>query len=155
MSSTTIDCHADFWRLTTGLRAAVVDFDYYRTRKLLDPNWDGYDMPPNHDLIHPYVDVVDANIVTSQHRDNPDMHRIVLDLDYGVTRQPSFFGGNRLSLSRNARPGETYLPPTLKYLTAALGPQVHAVSGRGVLNISPAPTSISRSSRRRHPTTGT
>lgn len=125
----------DFFRLAIGLRAAVVDFDYYRTRKLLEPNWDGYTMPEGHDFVHTDIDLVDANLLTSQHRDNPDMHRIVLDLDYGVVRQPAFSGGPRLALTRDP----AQMPN--KYLCAALCaalsscPNIRALPGKGVINI--------------------
>ena len=121
----------DFWRLATGLRAAVVDFDYYRTRKLLDPNWDGYTMPKDHDFVDTDVPLADANLLTSQHRDNTDLHRIVLDLDYGVTRQYGFGGARRLVLARR----HAFHPAAAKYLAAALAPRVRATPSKGVLNL--------------------
>jgi hypothetical protein len=130
------DTDADFRRLATGLRAMEVDFDYYRTRKLLDPNWDGYNMPVGHDIIRDNIPVTEANIVTSQHNDNPDLHRIVLDLDYGVVRQLSFNGGGeRITLTRNAYSNRMYSP---KYVMAALPPYaVRTVPGKMVLHLDP------------------
>lgn len=125
----------DFHRLAKGLRAAIVDFDYWRTRKLLDPNWDGYTMPKGHDFINTDADLADANILTSQHRDNPDMHRIVLDLDYGVTFQHSVFTATpRLVLTRDL---DRMWSDRIKFLVAALPPrQVRASApSKGVLNL--------------------
>jgi hypothetical protein len=136
-SGNTPETYPDFHRLAAGLRAIVIDFDYYRTRKLLEPNWDGYTMPDGHDIINDDCDLTEANIVTSQHRTNPDMHRIVLDLDYGVTQQHSFtaLGGTRLVLTRNPDTNRMF---SLKYVIAALPPaKVRASGGTGVLNIDP------------------
>lgn len=79
--------HADFWRLTHDLRAIRIDFDYAKTRRLLDPRWDGYNIG-DMDIIDDDAHLKDANLVTSQHRDNPELHRVVLDLDYGVVLDP-------------------------------------------------------------------
>jgi hypothetical protein len=127
----------DFHRLAKGLRAVEIDFDYYRTRKLLDPNWDGYDIPPGHDIINDnLLSVTDANIVTSQHRDNPDIHSVVLDLDYGLIRQPPFNGGGeRITLTRNRDTNKMFSP---KYLMAALPPSaVRTFPGKDVLHLDP------------------
>jgi hypothetical protein len=82
----------DFFRLATGLRAAIIDFDYAKTRKLLDPTWDGYDIPKGHDFVADDVDLIDANLLTSQHRDIGHLHRVVLDLDYGARVASSSVG---------------------------------------------------------------
>lgn len=128
--------HPDFYRLATSLRSLIIDYDYFKTRKLLDPNWNGYDMPKGHNIIRDNVDLGDANLLTSQHTADPDLHRIVLDLDYGV-RQPIFtgMGGHRLTLARNPKAQST---APAKYLVAALPPEhVRALPGRGVLNLDP------------------
>lgn len=74
-----------FFRLTQGLKCVKVDFDYAKTRKALDPNWDGYNVPLGHDIVEEDCDLAVANLVTSQHRDNEHKHRILLDLDYGAS----------------------------------------------------------------------
>jgi len=51
----------------------------------LDPTWDGYSMPPGHDVQEPDADLSVANLVTSEVRDKPGFHRILLDLDYGAS----------------------------------------------------------------------
>lgn len=94
------DFMADFHRLAAPLRGFELDWNYHKTRKLLEPNWNGYDMPRNHDVIRDDVPIPECNLVTSHHRDDPDRHRIVLDLDYGVTTQPGLVGPTRLSLTR-------------------------------------------------------
>jgi hypothetical protein len=87
--------YSDFCRLAGGLRAMRKDFDYAKTRKLLDPAWDGYSIPDGHDVLEDDVELSAANLVTSQHRGNTDLHRVVLDLDYGAVVQPGFRGGSR------------------------------------------------------------
>ena len=74
--------HADFHRLAAGLKYMKVDFHYRETRKLLDPNWDGY--IDGMDVIENDCALADANIVTSKCRDS-NLHRPVLDLDNGAT----------------------------------------------------------------------
>jgi hypothetical protein len=59
-----------------------IDLNYYKTRKALDPNWNGY-ITAGHDIEDDDCDPVDANLITSLHRDS-DRHSIVLDLDYGA-----------------------------------------------------------------------
>lgn len=75
----------NFYRLSTGLRAMQYDFDYVKTRKLLDPTWNEYDVPEGHDVIEDDVDIKYANLLTSRHRDS-DLHRVILDLDNGAKR---------------------------------------------------------------------
>lgn len=86
----------DFYRLTTDLRAMEIDFDYAKTRKALDPNWDGYSIPKGHDIIADDVPLDNANLVTSRLQ-GFDLHRVLLDLDYGASlaRTPN---ANRLTL---------------------------------------------------------
>ena len=71
-----------FFRLTENLRAMQIDYDYRKTRKLLDPNWDGYTIPEGHDILADDVQLDEANLVTSNVRGS-DLHRVVLDLDNG------------------------------------------------------------------------
>ncbi len=78
---------ADFFRLSSGLRAIQIDFDYAKTRKLLEPTWNEYDIPEGHDIIADNVDLKDANAVTSHHQVS-GLHRIVLDLDNGASVKP-------------------------------------------------------------------
>lgn len=73
-----------FWRLAKDLRAVILDFDYVKTRKALDPNWNGYDMPKDHDIVKEDADLLtEANLVTSRVKDSV-LHRPVLDLDQGA-----------------------------------------------------------------------
>lgn len=87
-----------FFRLTEPLKCIKVDFDYAKTRKALDPNWDGYSIPDGHDIMDDDADLTIANLVTSQHKDNPHKHRIMLDLDYGASLL-TLAGTTRLRLS--------------------------------------------------------
>jgi hypothetical protein len=88
---------ADFFRLSSGLRAMKIDFDYAKTRKLLEPNWNGYDIPVGHDIIADNVAIEDANVVTSCHQDSA-LHRIVLDLDNGAAVKPTARDGHEVRL---------------------------------------------------------
>lgn len=120
MTATTT--HTDFHRLAAGLRAHILDFNYHKTRKLLEPNWDGYNIPPGHDLIEGDVDLDRANLVTSQHSDDPDMHRIVLDLDYGASIQPGIYGArDELVLSKGPHFYRSISPGKLKKTLNAYG----------------------------------
>ena len=74
--------HRDFYRLARGLTAMKIDFDYSKTRKLLDPKWDGYNIGQM-DVIDDDCDINEANLLTSKMRDS-DLHKPVLDLDYGA-----------------------------------------------------------------------
>jgi len=87
-----------FFRLTQPLKCIKIDFDYAKTRKALDPNWDGYNIPNGHDVMDEDCDLSVANLVTSQHRDNLYKHRIMLDLDYGASLL-TLAGTSRLRLS--------------------------------------------------------
>jgi hypothetical protein len=104
-----------FFRLADGLRAIKIDFDYAKTRKLLDPKWDGYNIG-NMDIEDDDVPLDKANLLTSQHRDS-DLHRVVLDLDYGACTAQTPIGymmvlgrtemvlGRRVPLLSNAAEG--------------------------------------------------
>lgn len=83
--------HTDFCRLAKPLRALKMDYHYRETRKLLDPKWNPYSMPKDHDVIADDVPLHEANLVTSRVRDS-DLHRVVLDLDYGAALVPSPMG---------------------------------------------------------------
>lgn len=89
--------HTDFYRLATGLRAIKIDFNYTKYRKALDPQWDGYNTN-GMDIIDNNCALPAANLLTSQHREHPDIHRILLDLDYGATVAPASIG-HRLKLN--------------------------------------------------------
>lgn len=108
------DFMADFYRLADPLRGMELDWNYYKTRKLLEPNWDGYsDMPRNHDVIRLDVPLPECNLLTSHHRDNPELHRIVLDLDYGLGVQPGLIGPARISLNRSSHTRDSRSPHDL------------------------------------------
>lgn len=80
----------DFYRLANGLKAVKIDFDYAKTRKLLDPKWDGYNIG-SMDIEDDDAPLDKANLLTSKHHDS-DLHRVVLDLDYGATVAPTPIG---------------------------------------------------------------
>jgi hypothetical protein len=101
--------YEDFFRLAAGLRAIKVDFDYAETRKLLEPEWNGYDIPKGHDIIADDVDLSEANAVTSRHQ-NSDLHRVVLDLDNGATVKHLRGGRHRLEIKSSG-----HLPDSLLY----------------------------------------
>lgn len=120
----------DFFRLATGLRAAIFDFNYAKTRKLLDPTWNGYDIPKGHDFVADDVDLINANLLTSQHRDIPHLHRVVLDLDYGARVVPSAVG-HHLSLNM-CRPNENVVTDNLAGVLNDCGmlfPKIQSSSG--------------------------
>src|ERR1700754_4281900 len=77
-----------WFRLARPLEAIIIDFDYAKTRKLLEPTWDGYTMPKGHDIIERDVDLHTANLLTSAHKDGSGLHRCVLDIDYGARVSP-------------------------------------------------------------------
>lgn len=89
--------YEDFFRLAAGLRPIKIDFDYAETRRLLDHEWNGYDIPKGHDIIADDVDLSEANALTSRHQ-NSDLHRVVLDLDHGAIVKHLRKGGHELSL---------------------------------------------------------
>lgn len=75
----------EFARLAKDLRAITLDFDYVKTRKALDPRWNEYDMPKDHDVAKEDADLfTEANLVTSRVRGLEGIHRPVLDLDWGA-----------------------------------------------------------------------
>lgn len=127
--------YSDFHRLASNLTPKIVDFDYYRTRKMLEPNWNGYDMDPGHDIRDDDCNLLDANVVTSQTRNGNGLHKIVLDLDYGVTQQLGIgLDSHRMVLHRH---------PTARHVSANLAAKafpaafVKASPGPKALNLDP------------------
>lgn len=91
----------EFFRATDGLQCVVYDFDYAKTRKMLDPNWNEYNVPKGHDIVQDDVSIHEANLVTSQVR-GTNLHRIVLDLDYGASREQTPVGTRvKLNISKS------------------------------------------------------
>lgn len=88
----------DFHRLADGLKAVKIDYDYAKTRKLLDPKWDGYNIK-RMDIEDEDAPLDKANLLTSQVRDT-GLHRVVLDLDNGATTGQTPIG-HLLALGRN------------------------------------------------------
>jgi hypothetical protein len=94
--------YPDFHRLANGLKTMIIDFDYKKTRKALEPNWNPYSMPKGHDIIADDCALMDANLVTSQVK-GTNLHRIVLDLDYGAQLEPAILGRRmRLNINKDA-----------------------------------------------------
>lgn len=134
-----------FYRMVQPLKCIKVDFDYAKTRRALDPKWDGYNIPDGHDVVDEDCDLSIANLVTSQHRDNPYKHRILLDLDYGASLL-TLAGTTRLRLS--CRPSfigvmtieqelqQAFLDCGLILPNSNGGPKLHLIEGgAGLLEV--------------------
>lgn len=88
-----------FANLAKDLRCQKIDFNYAKTRKALDPNWNGYSIPKGHDIIIEDADLyTEANLVTSRMQGS-DLHRPVLDLDHGAHDIPCKVTGHDLQLN--------------------------------------------------------
>lgn len=77
---------ADFLRLTKGLRAMVLDFAEVKRR--------GSYGDDSSAILQDDANILAANLITSQHRDDANMHRVVLDIDHDAALIPSSTPGH-------------------------------------------------------------
>ena len=69
----------EYLKLVKPLKCMKDDPNYTETRKALEPTWNGI-IPPGHNILEENCELQEANLITSQHRDGTNKHRIMLDM---------------------------------------------------------------------------